>query len=76
MTDKSPFTKNELEAIEAMVKFDGDIEKAAAYLGIDTGIINKRFFRVRQRFRKAQLIVNTVYNWRKQHSCIRKRLTL
>ena len=74
MTDKSPFTKVELQTIEAMIMFDGDTRKAAEHLGVETYTIDNRFARLRKKIETAQLIVNVSNNWR-MNKAVRKRLT-
>ena len=75
MTDKSPFTRIELETVEAMIKHGGDTRKAAEELGVGTNTIDARFYRLRQKIERAQYIVNIANNWRRDPS-VRKRLTL
>lgn len=71
--DEVYLTSNQIEVIETLKRFDGDIGLTAMDLNKTEQNIYNILFNIRKSRKKAQLTVNTVNNWMKEPS-LRKHL--
>ncbi|GAI21862.1 unnamed protein product [marine sediment metagenome] len=68
MSEKSPFSKVQLQTIQAIRHMNGDQTKAATLLGVKPSIIHNRTALIRKKIERAQKIVNTSNNWKKDRN--------